>query len=307
MDNIILVTMLTIAIAAAVAAWPLAMLPRFRPAIQGSLGSLLLATGCGTFVLFCGGLSGTSFWDRGAMAADSGASEAVKEVKPAAPTAPASLATPDEASFFVPPGTLPADTQLNTPPQATSTEVLIPPGRPDWVETASVRVGSVHSTAVNSGPFSLPIEAERELDQLLKAKTDEYIAEHLGSSLAPSFVGYDIVRIKRELIKPTNTYREQITVSVGPMHQSHALLEFSPEFRREIEHRWNQVKGTARLGQTGFVALGALLLLGTVFGYFRLDTATRGYYTGRLQFLAAAAILSVVGAGVVLARWVPWL
>ena len=34
-------------------------------------------------------------------------------------------------------------------------------------------------------------------------------------------------------------------------------------------------------------------------GYFRLDTATRGYYTGRLQFLAATAILIVMVAGAV--------
>jgi hypothetical protein len=44
-----------------------------------------------------------------------------------------------------------------------------------------------------------------------------------------------------------------------------------------------------------------------MFGYFRVDNATRGYYTGRLQFLSAAAILAIVGAGVVLARWIHWL
>ena len=44
-----------------------------------------------------------------------------------------------------------------------------------------------------------------------------------------------------------------------------------------------------------------------VFGYFRVDNATRGYYTGRLQFLSAAAILAIVGAGVFCARWIYWL
>jgi hypothetical protein len=47
--------------------------------------------------------------------------------------------------------------------------------------------------------------------------------------------------------------------------------------------------------------------LGSVFGYFRLDNATRGYYTGRLQFMAAAAILAIVGAGALLGRWITWL
>jgi hypothetical protein len=39
----------------------------------------------------------------------------------------------------------------------------------------------------------------------------------------------------------------------------------------------------------------------------RLDNATRGYYTGRLQFMTAATILGVIGAGAVLAQWIHWL
>ena len=42
--------------------------------------------------------------------------------------------------------------------------------------------------------------------------------------------------------------------------------------------------------------LGGVLLLALMFGYFKLDTATKGYYTGRLQMGLAAAILAVVVA-----------
>jgi hypothetical protein len=91
------------------------------------------------------------------------------------------------------------------------------------------------------------------------------------------------------------------------MHQVHALLEFGPDFRQEIERRWAGVTATSRLTQVGLFAGAALLLVGSVFSYFRLDNATRGYYTGRLQFMAAAAILTIVGAGALLARWITWL
>jgi hypothetical protein len=37
-------------------------------------------------------------------------------------------------------------------------------------------------------------------------------------------------------------------------------------------------------------------VLGTVFGYLKLDTLTRGYYTHRLQFAAAGLILATAGA-----------
>jgi hypothetical protein len=98
-----------------------------------------------------------------------------------------------------------------------------------------------------------------------------------------------------------------ITVSFGPMHQTHALLTFDEKFRKELAARWTKVKGASRLGQLGFFAAGGLLLISSIFGYFRLDNATRGYYTGRLQFMTAAAILTIVGAGAILAQWITWL
>jgi hypothetical protein len=61
------------------------------------------------------------------------------------------------------------------------------------------------------------------------------------------------------------------------------------------------------LTQLGLFAGAGLLLIGSIFSYFRLDNATRGYYTGRLQFLTAAAILAVIGGGVFAARWIHWL
>ena len=47
------------------------------------------------------------------------------------------------------------------------------------------------------------------------------------------------------------------------------------------------------LGLAGGAA-AVLLVLGSVFGYLKLDTMTRGYYTRRLQFAAALVILTVV-------------
>ena len=295
---------LALLLASALAALPLLRLRPARVAMQGTFGSLCVATGCGAFFALCSGLFG-DISARSLFAADSGAKEAVKEL-PAAPPAgdpsPATTAaarTPlDESTFFT---KLP-EGQLHTPPRVNPDSVIIPPGRPEWVGR-NITVGSQHSIAVCSGPFSTEAEANRELDKVLKQKTDEYIAEQLGHSLAPQLVAYDIAT----LVKPQNIYHEQIDVSIGPMQQMHALLEFGPDFRRNIEQQWTALTAKWRLFQTGLIAGGALLFLGTVFSYFRLDTATRGYYTGRLQFMTAAAILAIVGAGAVLARWIYWL
>lgn len=279
---------LTLLVASAIAALPLLRLRRAQVAVQGTLGSLCLAAGCGAFFAFCSGLFG-NFSSASVFAADSVASNVA-------------TSTPDESTFFA---KLP-EGQLHTPPKVNPDSVVIPEGRPEWVGR-NVTVGSEHSLAVCSGPYSSEAEAERALDNVLKTKTDEYIAEQLGSTLAPQLVGYDVQKIKRELVRSPNVYHEQIAVSIGPMHQVHALLEFGPEFRQEVTHKWTDLTAYYRLLQTGLIAGGALLFLGTVFSYFRLDTATRGYYTGRLQFMTAAAILAIVGSGAVLAQWIHWL
>jgi len=188
--------------------------------------------------------------------------------------------------------------------------VEIPPGRPAWVGSEPDYSGKVHTVSVASGPYAMPKQAERALDEALVKATNRYIAEQLDSELAPRFLHYDVRRIKDKKSRHRivqETYHDRAQYSVGPMHENFALLEFDPEFRAEIESRWDKVRATSRLLQTGLFAAAVLLLIGSVCGYFRLDNATRGYYTGRLQFLTAAAILTIVGAGVLLARWITWL
>ncbi|MGE0759821.1 MAG: hypothetical protein AB7O38_22595 [Pirellulaceae bacterium] len=89
------------------------------------------------------------------------------------------------------------------------------------------------------------------------------------------------------------------------MNQAHALLVFDEPFRQEIDRRWSEIRSRSRLVQTGLSAGAILLLLGTLFSYFKLDTATKGYYTRRLQFVTAGTILALVAASVLLAKWIP--
>jgi hypothetical protein len=167
--------------------------------------------------------------------------------------------------------------------------------------------GPVHTIPVASDPYARDSDARRALDRAIEAATNEYIAEQLGSDLAPQLLRYDARSIKERFVKPENLYADVANYNVGEMHESFALLEFGPEFRNELAARWDGVRSTSRLTQLALFAGAGLLLLSSVFGYFRLDNATRGYYTGRLQFLAAAAILAVIGAGVFAAQWIHWL
>jgi hypothetical protein len=212
----------------------------------------------------------------------------------------------DEASLKVASDRLSDDITVETG------EVIIPP-RPEWVEADDVRTGDIHTTAVSSGPHETERECRRALDRELDRAVREYIDWYLGHVYddrfrASTFVRYDSDEIKRRLVPSDKTYHEVIRVSFGPMHQTHAQLAFDPSFRRELDGRrseldrhWQEWIVRGRLLGIGLGFGLVLTCMGVFFGYFRLDTATRGFYTARLRWTAAAAILGLMAVGVVLA------
>lgn len=279
------IPLLTLAAVAGVSAWPLLRLPRARRVLSGLGGTGLMALGATTFGLVAGGF----------IAVPSLASQATAQE-------PLKAESEDTAPAVA--------TATSSEPAIESHEtIVVPAGRPSWIRSAprTTSRDGVHTIPVASDPYARSGDAQRALDRAIENATSEYIADYLGSSLAPQLLHYDARTIKERCVKPENLYADVATYSVGEMHESFALLEFDKGFRDELGQRWDGIRSTSRLTQLGVFAGAALLLLSSVFGYFRLDNATRGYYTGRLQFLTAAAILGVIGAGVFAAQWIHWL
>jgi hypothetical protein len=193
------------------------------------------------------------------------------------------------------------------------------PPRPAWVDRDPLQVGDAYQVSVSSGPQEKMGECSPALDEQLNRAVAAYIDEYLGSEAAgqcrvSDVIRYDLDYIKKHLVKRGSSFEEKLQMSFGPMYQMHALLEFGPAFRKELDGRRGDLERYAREVAIAFrlrgLALGfgaVLCLLAVVFGYLRLDAATRGYYTGRLQFLAATAILIVMVAGVLLASRVIWM
>lgn len=278
--DIAFISMVIIAGAFVTAAWPLLFLKRVRAVMLGVGGSGCIGLGSTTMAMLAGGM-----------------------LQLPASTALAEQATPVPAEAKTPAAE--ADPVIDTPRDT----VEIPPGRPKWVGSEPKLTGNVHTVSVASGPYATDAQARRALDEALVKAVNEYVAERLESELAPQLIRVDLRKIKKDLIKQENTYHDVARYSdpVGWMHENFALLEFDKRFRDEMDRRWEKVRASSRLAQTGLVSGAVLLLLGSVFGYFRMDNATRGYYTGRLQFMTAAAILAVVVAGAVVGNWIHWL
>jgi hypothetical protein len=176
------------------------------------------------------------------------------------------------------------------------------------VEGEPVETGGIHTWPVASGVQLSKEACRRALDEQLELAVKRYLERVVvGRDNVAAWLGYDSRYIRTNLLRPENTYHEIIQTSVGPAQQTHALLEFDGAFRQQTQERWRELRAASRLLQTALVAAVVLGVIAAFFGYFRLDTATRGFYTRRLQLTAAIAILALIATGVLLARWTPWI
>jgi len=182
--------------------------------------------------------------------------------------------------------------------------IQIPTGRPDWIGQQPSFTGKTHTISIASGPYATKRESQQALDDAIVKATKEYIAEQLNSDLAAQLITYDARTIKRRFVKD-DTYHDEATYSIGKMHENFALLQFDQKFRSELGRRWNQVRANSRLLQTGTLAGASLLVVASVFGYFRADKNTRGLYNRRLQFLAATALITIAATAALSLRLIP--
>lgn len=175
-----------------------------------------------------------------------------------------------------------------TSPAAVTSEEKKPDPRPEWVESESRFENGTYRTAIVTQPnFSIG-DCENELP----SKTWEAVWRFF-SNVAPHRYSRLLRTSDNSISLVKDTWVEKIETSVQPMYRLHALVVIDPETIRE----WN-----AYLDQRGhevrinIVAIGFgtfFLLVGLIFAYLKIDTATRGYYTRRLQLGCFLGILGV--------------
>lgn len=191
----------------------------------------------------------------------------------------------------VEPLTVPNETKLIelTPPEKD-------PAKPAWVDAEPRLVGDRYEISVASDPKLTASEAQADLVEKNKAATRKYVDNLLHDGADQVQVNSDFVakRIQRE------TYYEPVKLTVGDMIIAHSLLVFDNEVRDEFRQQHKALEVRNSMEQAGGIAGLVLVLVGAAYGFLRLDTLTRGYYTGRLQLTAAALILGVVWAGYML-------
>ena len=119
--------------------------------------------------------------------------------------------------------------------------------------------------------------------------------EYIGREFGPLRPGPIDNTILEPLVR--DQYTETVTRDVAGqdvhLYRVHLLVMVDKDNRERLRGVWRSAEAEHRLWYVGGFAGMLMLVVGTVFTYLKLDTSTRGYYSGRLM-LAAAAFL---GAG----------
>jgi hypothetical protein len=177
------------------------------------------------------------------------------------------------------------------------------------VDQAPQWEGDVHQSPVTIGPYSTEQEclaaADATVEQAIAAYDDWYLSRFGGThrELARQ-PEYDL-----DLADPYVCYHEvrEFGSLDAKMHSLHVLLQFPESYRQQLDSCWKDTIVARRLTRVVVLSGALFALLATLYLYLRLDLATKGFYTRRLQCGVAVAILALVASGVLLARWIPWL
>jgi hypothetical protein len=145
---------------------------------------------------------------------------------------------------------------------------------------------------VSSGRFATRLEAEqdvtRRVQTLLIQTLREIDPDISGGPMTVSMINAYVVQ---ELV--LEEFDKDFGSATGTMYRAHALLDVTPEFRKQVRERRDALLVDNRLVLLGTLTGLATLMLGTAALYFRLDDATHGGYRRRLKLASA----SLVAAG----------
>ena len=174
---------------------------------------------------------------------------------------------------------VPAAVVAEKPEKTSPTDVPAKPGPPSWVNSPPTMDDHCYRMSVHSGPYTTPLECERELHRLLQAA----VAEYADLSLGPESAG---VRLPDDDLQQLvhDRWTEVRPMEIGGSNQDmftlHALVVFDAPAQERIKAAVQRMKDEAqrlvidqRL-QGGAVVFGGVLgLLALTWGGLKWATA----------------------------------
>lgn len=178
---------------------------------------------------------------------------------------------------------------------------------PDWVESEPYTVGNLtFLVAKTDQSFRSAQPADEALDQVIRDTIQRYLESKLGHNVpALQITAADlntklIVPGSRLVYSVDEPYTEELAKRYGTDHQTSyyaiAKIKLDTAFLEEIRDQVQRQTILYRLRMTGLFGSGTLALLVVLFGYLRIEQATRGLYNRRLQTIGILLAAAIVGA-----------
>jgi hypothetical protein len=240
----------------------------------------------------------------GAAASEDAASTSTVDALPDEASSPAAQPPDPPAGQTAPEAPLPPDapSELKTADgpaeSASSTDAGTPPAeRPEWVDReGAFRADETYQMKIHVGPYTTLEECEKALpdawNEAIRGYVDEYIENGAGGRvrLSEAYVREQMIVGRYDepfLLRATPTQS-------APMVRTHLLLAVTEETHERLKGQWKSEVVEERIGRVGGVGGGILAMVLALFGYLRIDTATKGYYSGRLKLAATGVILGAI-------------
>jgi hypothetical protein len=138
-------------------------------------------------------------------------------------------------------------------------------------------------------------DAENNAYQEARSRVINYFSNELNMPLEWTPTIEDI----RRLVKtpPTDEQPVNLGADLGKASRVKLQMSMSVDDRNEFLKKDRDHRVVQRQIYLGKILAGLVVFLTAVAGYFRLDEATKGYYSGWLR-LAALGLVGIVGAGI---------
>ncbi len=171
---------------------------------------------------------------------------------------------------------------------------------PAWVTSPPKSVGNSdpHQRRIQSDEFATVEECNRQLDELMRVATAEYLDQLIGTDRFAWHPAHYLGRlgittgdIRRNICK--EEHAKTVKHDFGDMKRVSILMEFDKDIEKDLRRAWKESQLEERLATVGVGSGAVLLLIGAVFGFLKFDTATEGFYTKRLIFAAIAVTIIV--------------
>jgi hypothetical protein len=167
-----------------------------------------------------------------------------------------------------------------------------PPPKPAWVDRPFRQEGNDYLVDAVGDPYETAWECEAALPEVVRKQA-------IGSYLKifmPEAIGK--VCLSPETLKNfvVDRWVETRNIRLGEMQILHANVRLDPGSQNSIKEAYQQAVISGRLQWFGTKFAAGFLLLGTVWGYLKIDLTTGGNHRGILRAAVAIVILSIAAA-----------